>query len=183
MNQIWKMFHLVFVKKNPFRGAFKGGWGGPFALPLEDILPPLKLWQNYDFHKYMYYAVSYVLTVLTISLRIHLKWALSLYICKIFMGEHAPIPPRFVHSPPSVPDIHICPLFRNILNTALRLSKTVIFRPVYSSCWCLVQHKLPKQPKVYMRFSRRDLGEWKYNFGPGLIIVEKYVIRILMWYY
>ncbi len=52
-------------------------------------------------------------------------------------------------------------------------SKTVIFRCILPvGIWYKSNHK---QPRVYMSFSHKDLGEWKNNFGPGQI--EKYVIK------
>ncbi len=54
-----------------------------------------------------------------------------------------------------------------------KYSKTVIFRCILPvDVWYKTNHK---RPSVYMRFSHKYLGEWKNNFGPGLI--EKYVIK------
>ena len=51
------------------------------------------------------------------------------------------------------------------------LAKTIIFRCILPvGCW---YKPTDIQPKVCMRFSHKDLGEWECNVGPGA--VEKYV--------
>ena len=55
-------------------------------------------------------------------------------------------------------------------------AKTIIFKCILPvGCW---YNSTDIQPKVCMRFSLSELGEWKRDVGPG--VVEKYVMTIII---
>ena len=55
-------------------------------------------------------------------------------------------------------------------------AKTIVFRCILPvGCW---YKSTDIQPKVCMRFSLSELGEWNHDVGPG--VVEKYVMTIII---